>query len=94
MRNVREQLNQGSRLLQPTHEEPRAAASSTDPGGLTSVLVSLRFRKAQVGKMPGAPPTLRGRCGALLVGAVRRSLFWLIKQLDDFDTQIVEACDS
>jgi hypothetical protein len=53
----------------------------------------LRFRKAQVGKMPASPPTLRGRCGALFVGAMRRSLFWLIQQLDDFDSQIVEAYD-
>jgi O-antigen chain-terminating methyltransferase len=41
-----------------------------------------------IGRMPSSPPTIRGRLGRLLVAFVRRSLFWLIPQIESFQRAI------
>src|SRR5262245_7749192 len=38
----------------------------------------------QLGDMPPAPPTMRGRLGAILVRVVRRALFWYTNQIRSF----------
>jgi len=48
---------------------------------LDARLQELRRSVQSVGAMPPLPPTVRGRVGAILVGLVRRSLFWLIPAL-------------
>jgi hypothetical protein len=54
---------------------------------------SLRASVAHIGGMPPAPPTLRGRLGALAVGGMRRSLFWLIPNLQATQEQLIAAID-
>jgi hypothetical protein len=54
---------------------------------------SLRAGVAHIGGMPPAPPTLRGKLGALAVGIMRRSLFWLIPNLQATQEQLIAAID-
>ena len=76
---------------------PASCLSSNNPptGTESFALVSeaLHLSKAAVGRLPAAPPTVRARLGALLVKAVRRSLFWLLPQLDDFHSRLIEGLD-
>src|SRR4051812_3364249 len=44
----------------------------------------------QVGDMPPAPPTMRGRTGAVLVQAIRRALFWYTGQIRAFQGMVAE----
>ena len=44
-----------------------------------------------IGRMPSSPPTIRGRLGRLLVAFVRRSLFWLIPQIESFQRAVAAA---
>ncbi|MCE5310917.1 MAG: hypothetical protein LLG20_25020 [Acidobacteriales bacterium] len=63
------------------------AASSDGPARIEAL-----FRaRAGIGAAPPAPPTLRGRAGALGVAAVRRAVFWLLLQLDRFHGAVIEA---
>jgi len=43
--------------------------------------------------MPPKPATVRGRVGALLVGVVRRMLFWFLPQLDRFHASIIDVVE-
>ena len=43
--------------------------------------------------MPPCPPTVRGRVGALLVRAVRRTLFWYSAQIEAFQSLVGRAAD-
>ncbi len=52
---------------------------------------SVESTTPQIGDMPPQPPTLRGRIGAVLVQAVRRSLFWYTKQIRAFHGMVAEA---
>lgn len=52
--------------------------------GLTLDLAELRRLKDDIGRMPPSPLTRRGRVGAVLVGAVRRALFWVWPPLHAF----------
>jgi len=54
---------------------------------------SLRASVAHIGGMPPAPPTLRGKLGALAIGGMRRSLFWLIPNLQATQEQLIAAID-
>jgi 2-polyprenyl-3-methyl-5-hydroxy-6-metoxy-1,4-benzoquinol methylase len=45
----------------------------------------------QIGDMPPQPPTLRARVGAVLVGIVRRMLFWYTEQIRALQKRIAEA---
>jgi hypothetical protein len=47
-------------------------------------LTDLRRLRDEVGRMPPAPPTWRGRIGAPLVSVVRRALFWVWPPLHRF----------
>jgi 2-polyprenyl-3-methyl-5-hydroxy-6-metoxy-1,4-benzoquinol methylase len=52
---------------------------------------SVEFYLPQIGDMPPEPPTLRGRMGAVLVGMVRRGLFWYTAQLKAFHAAVADA---
>jgi hypothetical protein len=60
---------------------------------LESQLRELRTDVERIGGLPPAPPTLRGRVGALLVALMRRSLFWLIPSLQMMQIKVVSALD-
>jgi vacuolar-type H+-ATPase subunit I/STV1 len=47
--------------------------------------------RQQIGDLPPAPPTLRGRMGAALVKVVQRMLFWYTDQIRTFQTNVSEA---
>lgn len=51
----------------------------------------LRNAAAGIGAMPPSPTTLRARIGAVLVSAVRRSLFWLIPQFERLHTLLIDS---
>jgi hypothetical protein len=53
----------------------------------------LRASVAHIGVTPPAPPTLRGKLGALAVGIMRRSLFWLIPNLQATQEQLILSID-
>jgi Polysaccharide pyruvyl transferase/2OG-Fe(II) oxygenase superfamily len=94
MQEVSEQIHLGLDSGQPRLEGSlRSASPWPDMDRLASVGRALRARKALIGQMPSAPPTLRGRMGALLVRMVRRSLVWFTGPLDDFHSEIVEGFD-
>jgi hypothetical protein len=63
------------------------------PADLVARVSRLRARMAHIGGMPPAPPTLRGKLGALAVGIMRRSLFWLIPNLQATQEQLIAAID-
>lgn len=52
---------------------------------------SVAFSLPQIGDMPPEPPTFRGRVGAVLVGVVRRALFWYTAQIKTFHAAVAEA---
>jgi 2-polyprenyl-3-methyl-5-hydroxy-6-metoxy-1,4-benzoquinol methylase len=52
---------------------------------------SVEFNLPQIGDMPPEPPTLRGRMGAVLVGMVRRGLFWYTAQIKAFHAAVADA---
>ena len=51
----------------------------------------LRSTQTLVGRLPPEPPTIRGRIGAFLVKAVRRSLFWYTPQIQAFHASVVDG---
>ncbi len=54
---------------------------------------SLQASVAQLCNMPPQPPTLRGRVGALVIRIMRRSLFWLISDLQTVLEQLAGAVE-
>ena len=52
---------------------------------------SVEFNLPQIGDMPPEPPTLRGRMGAVMVGMVRRALFWYTAQIKTFHAAVADA---
>jgi len=56
-------------------------------------LEALRQQGATIGEIPPAPATFRARLGALLVLAVRRSLFWLVPQLQQHSALLSSAME-
>lgn len=46
---------------------------------------------ALVGEMPPQPPTVRAKIGAVLVGVVRRAVFWLSDQVRGFQTAVAAS---
>jgi hypothetical protein len=52
---------------------------------------SVELSLPQIGDMPPQPPTFRARVGALLVGMVRRALFWYTSQIRAFQAIVAEA---
>ena len=82
--------------LAPPAAKRAAWAASTDRltvsvpalNRLESLVQSARIGATQVGSMPPAPPTFRGRIGAKLVRLVQRALFWYTPQLHAFHLQV------
>ncbi len=60
--------------------EARRLLASTD-----SLLARVRDRSLLAASMPPRPPTLRARLGALLIAPVRRLVFWLAHQVQEFE---------
>ena len=60
--------------------EARRLLASTD-----SLLARVRDRSLLAASMPPRPPTLRARFGALLIAPVRRIVFWLAHQVQEFE---------
>lgn len=57
-----------------------------------SARIEALFRaRAGIGGAPPAPPTLRGRAGALAAALLRRALFWLLLQLDRFHAAVIDT---
>jgi hypothetical protein len=49
--------------------------------------------RAEIGGAPPEPPTWRGRAGTWLVRLTRRSLFWLLPQLDRFHAAGIDLAE-
>jgi hypothetical protein len=49
--------------------------------------------RADIGTLPAGPPTWRGRAGLKVVLVMRRSLFWLLPQLDRFHACTIETAE-
>ncbi len=60
--------------------EARRLLTATD-----SLLARVRDRSLLAASMPPRPPTLRARFGALLIAPVRRLVFWLAHQVQEFE---------
>jgi hypothetical protein len=60
--------------------EARRLLASTD-----ALLARVRDRSLLAASMPPRPPTLRARFGALLIAPVRRIVFWLAHQVQEFE---------
>jgi hypothetical protein len=94
MREIREELS-------PT-ELRRAAWAATLENPTVSVpqlqhldhlLEAVRNGATKAGEAPPSPHTLRARAGGVLVGLVRRALFWYTPQLHVFHLQVSSALD-
>jgi hypothetical protein len=57
-------------------------------------LQELYRTRAVIGTIPPAPPTPRGRFGGLLVGLVRRAMFWVWPQLDQFHAAAITFAEN
>ncbi len=60
--------------------EARRLLAATD-----SLLARVRDRSLLAASMPPRPPTFRARFGALLIAPVRRIVFWLAHQVQEFE---------
>lgn len=80
----------GSRHMLPPNEHMQASAAELDLIGLHHALSRLYDARALVGGVPAGPPTVRARVSAVLIGFIRRSLFWLLPQLDGFHAAVIE----
>lgn len=58
---------------------------------LRSFAHKLHERWSAVGQPPPQPPTLRGRVGTILVGLLRRALFWYTPAITEFHLLTAEA---
>jgi O-antigen chain-terminating methyltransferase len=98
-RLVRERITPDSYLypLQQGHGRNGVLRSPSSCQSGLSLPASERLARAvewgqpQVGDMPPRPPTLRGRVGAILVGIVRRMLFWYTGQIRSFHAGVAGA---
>jgi hypothetical protein len=79
MREIQERANRRSGWQLPEAEQ------------LKRSVCWLRLQQDLIAKIPPSPPTLRGWIGAVLVKAVRRSLFWYTTQLLDFHSALVDG---
>jgi SAM-dependent methyltransferase len=64
--------------------EQRLAATDALVAGIMS-------GTALVGEMPPQPPTVRAKIGRILVGVVRRAVFWLSDQVRGFQTAVAAS---
>ena len=64
--------------------EQRLAATDALVAGIMS-------GSALVGEMPPQPPTVRAKIGRILVGVVRRAVFWLSDQIRGFQTAVAAS---
>ena len=76
-----------------TEHQPDDPTDDLDLSPLDRALERLYRTRALVGVMPPAPATRRGRAGATLVRVVRRSLFWLLPQVDAFHGAMIEFAE-
>ena len=60
---------------------------------LQARMSGLRTSVARICDLPAAPPTLRGRLGGVAVRIMRRSLFWLLPNLQATQEQLVAAVE-
>jgi hypothetical protein len=74
--------------------KPGNPADDLDLTALNRALQRLYITRALVGSMPPAPATARGRAGGLMVGFVRRALFWLWPQLDLFHAAMIDFAEN
>ena len=77
-----------------TEHQPDYPTDDLDLSPLDRALERLYRTRALVGVMPPAPATRRGHAGATLVRLVRRSLFWLLPQIDAFHGAMIEFAES
>jgi hypothetical protein len=83
-----------SALMTTPHNTLAAALEGEDGSGLAPVrsrMEKLLAARSSIGGLPPIPPTLRGWIGSLLVALVRRSLFWLLPQLDEYHNATIEV---
>ena len=74
--------------------KPGHSPGDLDLTALNRALQRLYLTRALIGTMPAAPATARGRLGGLLVGFIRRALFWLWPQLDLFHAAVIEFAEN
>jgi hypothetical protein len=91
MQQIRARIRERSAASGP--DTPGAEAEDPEIADLAAAVGALRLRLAAVGELPVQPPTLRGRTGALLIRAVRRTLFWYTPPLRNAFTATVDAFD-
>jgi hypothetical protein len=95
-------VDSGAAPLMPTaaslasnRDEPVATASGQnlplpELSLLRSKVDELARVSSEIGTIPPGPPTPRARLGAILIGGLRRALFWLLTQLNAFHAAVNE----
>ena len=93
MQEIRERIRRGSAPRDQKRNEPMLALGPQQPeiSALEDKCLVLRSTQTLVGRLPPEPPTIRGRIGAFLVKAVRRSLFWYTPQIQAFHASVVDG---
>src|SRR5207248_8293660 len=96
----RARLSSGSRF-EPLMDRRRPAPATISGGAAPFADISLPYTQSlsrsvelampQIGDMPPEPPTVRGKIGAVLVGVVRRALFWYTEQIRAFHGSVAHA---
>ena len=93
MQEIRERIRRGSAPRDQKQNESTLASGPQQPEirALEDKCRVLRSTQTLVGRLPPEPPTMRGRIGAFLVKAVRRSLFWYTPQIQAFHASVVDG---
>jgi hypothetical protein len=94
MQEIREQIHPtASRREAYLRILERSSILLPELSSLERAVEAVRRHALEVGSMPAAPPTFRGRMGAKLVGMIRRALFWYTPQLHSFHLQVASAVE-
>jgi len=93
MQEIRERIRRGSAPRDQKQNESTLASGPQQPEirALEDKCRVLRSTQTLVGRLPPEPPTMRGRIGAFLVKAVRRSLFWYTPQIQAFHASVADG---
>ena len=95
-RILRERTTPASRFYPLAHGGAGQASLPADASGMALPFTERLSRmadsgQAQVGDMPPQPNTFRARVGAVLVGVMRRALFWYTGQIRTAHKNIADA---
>lgn len=95
MREIRDRVRSQNREHEWVRQARRCVPAhlASNVGRLRASTAMIRSAIERIGGAPPAPPTLRGRIGAMAVRAMQRALFWYTPSVQNANTQILNALE-